>query len=366
MAKLDFGVWDALSANEMSQAPTAEIYSRHIRLTQLMERTGYHSYWVIEHQNSPIGQVTAPSVFLTAIAANTTRLRFGAMIWQLPFHNPVQLAQEVAMLDQLSLGRVEFGSGIGVQEHEFIRWGLNFYERAAMSGEAMEIITRAWMQNEVTYEGKYWRFEEALPAPKPYQQPHPPIWIGAHGKPSIEYAAKNNRNLAQNIDTDERVAGNIAYFKQLWRECEHSGPEPQIFLQRQVHVAETDEKAREEAEPHLLAARAVTRGEGGPLETTRVGRGSDSSGFGTERTREVNVELLRVFRESSQSYDFNIEHGLAIIGSPKTVIEKLKAGQERLGYTLFTGNHGFGRMPFDQVEKSVRLFGEEVIPAFGG
>jgi len=364
MSKLDFGIWDAIGGFEMAQAPTAEVYARHIRLAQMMERLGYHSYWVIEHQNSPVGKVTSPSVFLTAIAANTSRLRFGAMIWQLPFHNPMQLAQEVAMLDQLSGGRVEFGSGIGVLEHEFIRWGMNFYERAAVSGEAMDVIVRAWTENEVTYEGKYWKFDEALPELKPFQKPYPPIWIGSHGKPSIEYAAKNGWNLAQNIDTDERVAGNIEYFHSLRKQCGHNGPPPGIFLQRQVHVAETDEKAREEAEQHLTAARAVTRGEGGPLDRTRVGRGSDASGFGHERDREVNVELMRVFRESSQSYDFSIENGLALIGSPKTVINKLKEGQERVGYTLFTGNHSSGQMPFELAEKSIRLFGEEVIPAF--
>jgi alkanesulfonate monooxygenase SsuD/methylene tetrahydromethanopterin reductase-like flavin-dependent oxidoreductase (luciferase family) len=364
MSKLDFGVWDAIGAFEMAQAPAPEIYDRHIRLAQEIERLGYHSFWVIEHQNSPIGKVTSPGVFLTAIAANTTRLRFGAMIWQLPFHNPMRLAQEVAMIDNLSRGRVEFGSGIGVQEHEFIRWGLNFYERAAMSGEAMDIIQRAWTQKEVTYEGKYWKFDEALPEPKPYQVPHPPIWIGAHGKPSIEYAAQNNWNLAQNIDTDERVAGNIAYYQELRKKFGHNGGAPGIFLQRQVHVAETDEEAREEAEPHLIAARAVQRGEGGPLDKTRVGRGSDASGFGREAGREVNVELLRVFRESSQSYDFSIENGLALVGSPKTIIEKLRDGQKRLGYTLFTGNHAFGQMPWELVQKSIQLFGEEVIPAF--
>ena len=364
MTKLDFGIWDAVSGYEMAEGLAADIYDRHIRLAQLMERLGYHSYWVIEHQNSPVGKITSPSVYLTAIAQNTTNLRFGAMIWQLPFHNPVQLAQEIAMLDHLSRGRVEFGSGIGVLEHEFMRWGLNFYERAAMSAEAMDIIQMAWTKGEVTYEGKYWRFDEALPEPMPYQKPYPPVWIGAHGKPSIEYAAKNNWNLAQNIDTDDRVAGNIQYFRSLWTECGHPEPAPQIFLMRNVHVAETDEQAREEAEEHLIAARAVTRGEGGPLDKTRVGRGSDASGFGKERDREVNVELLRVFRESSQSYDFNIENGLAYVGSPKTVVEQLRASQERLGYTLFTGNHSFGRMPFELAQKSIRLFGEEVIPAF--
>ena len=82
------------------------------------------------------------------------------------------------MLDHLSHGRLEFGTGIGVAEHEFMRWNLPFFERQKMSSEAMEIILKAWTQDEVTYQGDYWQFDEALPVPKPYQQPYPPIWGG--------------------------------------------------------------------------------------------------------------------------------------------------------------------------------------------
>ena len=116
------------------------------RLAQELDDAGWHSYFVIEHQNSPLGRITAPSVFLTAVARATTRLRIGAMMWQLPFYHPIRLAQEVAMLDQLSRGRVEFGTGIGVHEHEFIRWGVDYYQRAAMAGEVLEIVKRAWTQ----------------------------------------------------------------------------------------------------------------------------------------------------------------------------------------------------------------------------
>src|SRR5690349_12973652 len=102
MAKLDFAFWDALAAENGTDP--AETYEQHIRLAQRIERLGWHSYYVIEHQNSPQG-VSAPSVFLTAIARATTKLRIGAMMWQLPFYHPLRLAQEVAMLDQLSHGR---------------------------------------------------------------------------------------------------------------------------------------------------------------------------------------------------------------------------------------------------------------------
>jgi len=101
----------------------ADVYDEHIRMAQRLEELGWHSYFVIEHQNSPVGRITAPTVFLTAVAGATSTLRIGAMMWQLPFYHPLRLAQEVAMLDHLSRGRVEFGTGIGVHEHEFIRWG---------------------------------------------------------------------------------------------------------------------------------------------------------------------------------------------------------------------------------------------------
>src|SRR5215208_3360143 len=244
MTELDLAFWDSMGAYQMSQAPrTADVYDYHISRAVRLEELGFHSYWIIEHQNSPVGEITSPSVYLTAIAMRTSTLRFGAMIWQIPFHNPMRLAEEVAMLDHLSHGRVEFGSGIGVHEHEFIRWGLNYYERAPMSAEAMEIIFKAWTEPEVTYKGEYWSFDEALPAPKPYQQPHPPVWIAAHSKPSMEYAAKNNWNVAQNLDTDASVAEKFEYFRQAWRACNHPGPMPRIFLMRNVFVAETDAKA---------------------------------------------------------------------------------------------------------------------------
>jgi alkanesulfonate monooxygenase SsuD/methylene tetrahydromethanopterin reductase-like flavin-dependent oxidoreductase (luciferase family) len=97
------------------------------------------------------------------------------MMWQLPFYHPLRLAQEVAMLDHLSRGRVEFGTGIGVHEHEFIRWGVGYYQRAAIAGEVLDVVKQAWTQDEVTYEGKSFRFDEVLPQPKPYQKPYPPI-----------------------------------------------------------------------------------------------------------------------------------------------------------------------------------------------
>ena len=355
MSNLEFGIWDGFGLHEMSLSPVAaDIYDQHLREAQMAEELEYRSYYVIEHQNSRVGQLTSPNVFLCAVAQRTSQLRIGAMIYPLPFYNPVRLAEEAAMLDQLSHGRLEFGAGIGVHEHEFIRWNLPFHERQKMSSESLEIIVKAWTQDEVTHRGAYWQFDEALPVPRPYQKPHPPIWVGAHSPASLEYAAKNNYHVSQNLDVDTVVAEKFDYFRKVWRECEHPGPMPRTFLMRAVHVAETDELARQEAEESLLVSRGL--GTDG-LARTRIG-------FKGNVDNPTNRELARVFEGMSTSYDFWIDNGLALVGSPDTVTGKLQEQSQLIGYDIFCVNHRFGPMPLEHSMKSLKLFGEEVIPAF--
>ena len=365
MSKIDFALWDAVGGYSNSTDSMADIYDDHIRLAQEIEAYGYHSYFVIEHQNSPIGRITAPTVFLTAVARATSTLRIGAMMWQLPFYHPIRLAQEVAMLDQLSRGRVEFGTGIGVHEHEFLRWGVDFYQRAALSGEVLDIVKMAWTQNEVTFKGKYFTFDEALPQPKPYQQPYPPIWAAVHSEAAIEFAARNNFHVAQNLDTDEVVARKFDLFRKVWKECGHAGVMPRVFLQRQVHVAETDEKAHVEARQYLATREggAVPVG-GGRLENTRIGWGTHARGMGRDSERPSDKERGEVIGKAARNYEFNLENGLAVVGSPETVIRILTESQKRIGYDIFCTNHEIGNMPKELVRNSVRLLGKEVVPAF--
>lgn len=363
MARLDFAFWDPVSDAD-ENANVADVYEQHIRLTQWLEELGWHSYFVIEHQNSPVGRITSPSVYLTAVARATDKLRVGAMIWQLPFYHPIRLAEEVAMLDQLSHGRVEFGAGFGVHEHEFIRWGVDYYQRHEMGEEALRVMKMAWTQDEVTYEGKYHHFDEALPLPKPYQKPYPPIWAAVHSDESFEWAARNNFHAAKNLDTDEVVARKFNLYRETWKACGHPGPMPRLFLMRSVHVAETDEKAHEEARQYL-ASGAIRVG-GGPIAQTRIGWGTHARGMGRDSELPHNQERGQTMAQAAQSYEFNIENGLALVGSPETVIRRLQEGQERMGYDVFCTSHQIGQMPANMVKNSIELFGKEVIPAFAG
>lgn len=365
MAKLDFAFWDAVGGYSKPGENMADVYDDHVRLAQRVEELGWHSYFIIEHQNSPAGRITAPTVYLTAVARATSTLRIGAMMWQLPFYHPIRLAQEVAMLDHLSRGRVEFGSGIGVHEHEFIRWGVDYYQRAAISEEVIKLVKMAWTQDEVTFEGKYFNFDEALPQPQPLQKPYPPIWAAVHSDAAIEFAARNNYHVAQNLDTDEVVARKFDLFRKIWKECGHAGPMPRVFLQRQVHVAETDEKAQAEAREFLASPEgSAVRVGGGPIAETRIGWGTHQRGMGRDSERPDDAERGRTIAQAAKDYDYNIENGLALVGSPETVIRRLQEGQKSIGYDIFCTNHQIARMPQEFVTNSIELFGKEVIPAF--
>jgi alkanesulfonate monooxygenase SsuD/methylene tetrahydromethanopterin reductase-like flavin-dependent oxidoreductase (luciferase family) len=359
MAKMDFAFWDSMGYTG-DNGGVADIYDEHIRLAQRVEELGWSSYFVIEHQNA--GRISSPSVYLTAVARATSQLRVGAMIWQLPFYHPLRLAEEVAMLDQLSRGRVDFGAGFGVHEHEFMRWGLDFYQRHAMSAEILEIVKMAWTKNEVTYDGEYFHLDEALPQPKPYQQPHPPIWAAVHAPESIEQAARSNYNLAKNIDPDDIVEEKFNLYRKVWKESNHPGPMPHIFLMRSVHVAETDEKAHEEARQFIATGEG--RAARGNITNTRIGWGSHARGMGRDSEAPDAKRRGELMEQAAKSYEFNIDNGLAIVGSPETVVRKLEEGQARLGYDVFCTNQQIGRMPPDMVANSTALFGKEVIPAF--
>lgn len=361
MGQLEFGIFDSFGPFEMKEFPTvAEVYEEHLRQAQEAEQFGYRYYFFIEHQNSPVCYVTAPTVYLTALACRTSVLRFGVMIYQLPFHHPIRLAQDLATLDQLSYGRLEFGTGTGVIPHEFMRWNLPFEKRHEMTIEALEIIVRAWTSETVTYQGQYWQFDEALPTPKPYQEPYPPIWVAAHSAGSFEYAAKHNYHIAQNIDVDAVIADKFAYYRRLWQQYGHVGPMPRAFLTRHVHVAETDAQARAQAEPNLMMGYI----QGGELiAKTRLGFGPPELESLARCTPE-RQELRRVFQECTKSYDFWIDNGLALVGSPDTVIRKIEEQRKLTGYDVFCARHRFGHLAPALAHHSMELFAKYVIPAF--
>ena len=352
MAKLDFGVFDEFQFNYFADVPEAvDVYEQTFREVQLEEQLGYKYHFVIEHQGHIVGQCQSPAVYLSALAQRTNTIRIGSMIFLVPFYNPLRLAQDTAMVDQLSRGRLDFGSGLGVRGQEFMRWKLPFGERREVVIEAMEIIEKAWTEESVTYEGKYWQFDEAIPLPRPYQKPHPPVWFAGTSKTSLEYTAAHNYGMGMFLDPDPVFVDVHREWKRLWKEARHKGPMPHSFLTRSVYVAETDEQAMEEAALYL--PHAYWWGED-RLERSRFGTGN----------ADIAPSRRQIHHGLRSGVEYWLENGLAHVGSPETIIQRLEKQQKLIGFDTFGGRFRFGPIPDELVMKSIKLFGEKVMPAF--
>ena len=348
MTDLLFGIFDTFA----SESPgAADMYGRHIRRAQAAERLGYAYFFFIEHQNAGFPCVSSPTVYLSALAQATRTIRIGAMVFQMPLHHPIRLAQDTAAIDHISGGRLEFAVGYGTRLGEFAPWHLDYAQRRAMGIEAMDVVLKAWGSDRLSHEGQFWRFTDARPQPQPLQKPHPPIWVGGHSPASFDYAAEHNFHVAQNLDIERLVAEKFDYFRAAWKVHGHRGPPPRTLLVRHVHVAETDDKARAEAEPYMLQ---------GLIGLDGVKR---ARSLKPEEATPAMLETARVYIATSESYDFWIDEGLAFVGSPQTVARAIAAQRSRCGYDILLTDHTIGTMPEKMSMASLQLFGERVIPA---
>ena len=283
MGNLAFGVFDTIAPDQRSDLAAA--YDAHIDQACLAESLGYEYYFFIEHQNALFPVISCPNVYLAAVARATSTLRFGAMVFQLPMHHPIRLAQDAAMVDQLSRGRLEFAIGYGTQSREFVPWGIDFTLRREVGLEVMEVIQKAWTSDKFSHRGVHFTFENAEPQPRPYQQPTPPIWMGGHSPTSIAYAAESGFGFAQNMDVEKTIAEKFASYLRQWKQNDHQAS-PRTLLVRHVHVAETDDAARREAEPFMLEGLAGQKGVARVLALKDVEKTPGDAGDRTHLSRD--------------------------------------------------------------------------------
>jgi alkanesulfonate monooxygenase SsuD/methylene tetrahydromethanopterin reductase-like flavin-dependent oxidoreductase (luciferase family) len=183
-----FGVLQFFSWPERRTA-LATVYARALERIAIMDRSGYDAVWLAEHHFSSFS--VCPSVHMvgTLAAARTRRLRIGTAVSLAPFYHPLRLAEEVALLDQLSGGRVNWGAGRGFARVEFEAFGVPPDESASRFRETVDIVLRAWTEERLSFAGRHFRFDDVEILPKPLQQPHPPVWLAASSEPAIEWAA---------------------------------------------------------------------------------------------------------------------------------------------------------------------------------
>ena len=160
------------------------------------ERLGYNSVWFTEHHFTRHGIVSATTSVLAYLAGVTNTIRLGTAVTVMPFHNPVQLAEQTATVDVLSNGRLDLGVGRGYQWGEFHRMNIPMDEASRRFEESMEILTRSWTSAEpFDHHGEFWSFNDLTVLPRPVQQPHPPVYVAASGADSVARVVRNDWNL---------------------------------------------------------------------------------------------------------------------------------------------------------------------------
>ncbi len=308
-----------------------ELYGELLEQVEAADELGFESFWVAEHHFHPYGGIPRPPVWMAAAAERTRRIRLGAAVVVLPFDHPLRVAEDYAMVDVLSAGRLDLGVGAGYLKHEFAGFGIDPEQRRERFDEALSLLLRAWSGERVSMEGTYHRANDVELNVLPVQKPRPPIWIatlraegapriGARGFPVmlIPYAS---------AETLEQIAAGVRAYQDAFVQAGGSLAGATVPFGLHCHCAESTSQARAEARE--------------PME------------------RYVRTRLYAVQR----SVDVLLEQNVVAFGDPEEIVRVARL-YEQAGLTHFLAITNFGGMPHKQVLRSMELLARHVLPRF--
>jgi alkanesulfonate monooxygenase SsuD/methylene tetrahydromethanopterin reductase-like flavin-dependent oxidoreductase (luciferase family) len=332
---MKFGVFDHM---DEAGVPHGELYAGRLRLAEAYDRAGFHAYHLAEHHGTPIGCAPSPGLFLAALAQRTRKLRFGPLVYLLPFYHPLRLIEEVCMLDLMSGGRLELGVGRGVSPFETANYALDFAQTQAMYHEAFQVLLNGLAADELTFSGKFYRFDKVPMILRPVQRPHPPLWYGVSIPDNADWPAANDVNivaLAPPQVVRPIFDRYLAVRKKLGKDSS-----TMLGIGRHVVVADTD------AEALAIARRAYPHW-----------RANFFWLF------ERHGAAPRVAGHYPKTFDEVAALGTAVAGSPATVRDFIVADIEATGANYFVPWLAFGDMTQAEALYSVELFAAKVMTA---
>jgi alkanesulfonate monooxygenase SsuD/methylene tetrahydromethanopterin reductase-like flavin-dependent oxidoreductase (luciferase family) len=319
--------------------------------TQFAEELGYHAVWFGEHHYSGYS-FGAPPVIAMAAAARTKRIKVGTGVSLIPLNHPVRLAEEYAMLDVLSEGRLEYGIGRGFLNYSYQLFGVNPDESHVRYREGTDLIIKAWTSNgPFSFQGEFWQLADYTFFPKPLQKPHPPIFASGGITPeSYEWAGQRGHHLgtAFFIPAPEMVKDNIALYHDALRKNGHDPATREIAGVYQMYCGDSRQEAREHGGVHALQYykffEALDRRS--PHTSAAYERYKRGTGFSQYSYEELDA--MRVL----------------LIGEPETLIERVRWSQDFYGATYLILEVAQGGEPHSYVMRSLERFAKYVMPAF--
>jgi alkanesulfonate monooxygenase SsuD/methylene tetrahydromethanopterin reductase-like flavin-dependent oxidoreductase (luciferase family) len=331
---MEFGIFDHVDANG---TPLQNFYDDRLTIVEAYDRAGFYCYHVAEHHSTPLGLAASPAVYLSGVAQRTKTLRFGPLVYTLPLYHPLRLAEEICMLDQMSVGRMQVGIGRGISPIETKGYGIDPAERMARYEDTRQVMMQGLTQTSVNFQGRFFSFDNVPMELEPFQKPHPPIWIGAASADSAARAARNGHNFVSHSTAAETRELTDSY-RAAWTEAHGAKPLPKLGLGRFVVVAETDAAAL------ALARRAYRKWHDSFHHLWRM--------HGTVPTQG----------ERAREFDEIMDGGRGVAGAPATCIRMLRAQLAESGANYSVGQFVFGDMSLAEALGSIDLFVREVMP----
>lgn len=348
---MKFALFILASWTEKDTGAQSRIYGEALEQIEYAEELGFDSVWIAEHHSSRYGICPSLMPFVTYVAARTKRIRIGTGVSVLPLHNPIILAEETAMMDVLSNGRLEFGVGRGSADYEYGNFKINFGSRDARFQEALDIILGLWTTPRFTYHGEFYQVDDLTLAPTTLQRPHPPVFLAVSRTPaSVDVAVSRGLPILTSFSTPD--PDNLGLFSLYAERCAAAGKAAHLDRMpyfRFVYVSEDESEAREYPRESLTWVRDL----GGLRRTLTHGDEIDVDLDHWRRTRPLHPP----------SYEFELET-TAYFGTPDQCvqwIEKLR-NDHNIGY--FGASMSFGSMEHARVMRSMELFARDVMPKF--
>lgn len=330
------------------------VFKEQLETLRAADELGFDYVWAPEHHFTEYGFCASPMLTLANVASVTKRVRLGSAVVVLPFHDPVRVAEEGAMLDLMSDGRFDLGVGRGFQPAEFRGFGIDPEEAHERFDEALEIIERAWTEDTVRFKGKHFQIEAHKVRPKPLQQPHPPFWLAAVTGPSFEMAGVHGYNLLCTLVPGFHTSLTPEYLQTYRRALRASGhhlEHKEIAALCMVYCADTTERAREDfGAPVLWYFRMMQQ------YIAEQGR-EQASGSYTE------YDKIRKFAASVQWAE--LLHARAVVcGDPDDCIKQIEEMEAEHGFTQLICWTRMAGLEHHKVLRSLELLSRNVLPHF--
>ncbi|HLF70624.1 MAG TPA: LLM class flavin-dependent oxidoreductase [Dehalococcoidia bacterium] len=341
--RVQFGLFDWIDFTD--PADLGGIYEGRLKMLDQADKAGFYCYHLAEHHLTTLGGTPSPGIFLAAATQRTSRIHLGPLVYILPLYLPVRLAQEISMLDHLSGGRIELGTGRGISPMELQIGNVTAEASRDVYSEAYELLIQALSTGSVgPHHGAHFDVDEMELILQPVQRPYPPLWYPVGSNEMAKWLGEQAINTVTLFENLPEVRETFDIYKEAWaanrdnpKRLNAHEPSPKLGLLRQVYLADSHDRA------------------------VREGRAA------FDKHRDSFFYLWEKHGIAEQwhflkDYDLSSSQGGILFGTPEEVRERLAGQLDATGANYLVANLSFGDLTSDQILQSIGLFSEQVMP----